>query len=210
MVKILTSGLANKLLPRRHNTKAFALIDSIIAAILLVIMTASIQSLFEVSTRGIILSNGLDQADRDIHTVMNSINQLGVTYHYCGNKATSNTTDCSQSSNLLGTNPQAYYSPSAADLDNFKKDCNFDAKSGINTDKILNGDNSSGNSGLLGQLQSIQTAKPLGVTIVSYVQDNKENRRIKVILSKNVTVGSTIRTLTRQYYFSPMLSLWCP
>ena len=210
MAEILASGFAKKFLLSRYSKNAFALIDAIVAAILLVIMTASIQSLFEIGTRGILLSNGLDQADRDIHTVMNTIRQLGMTYHYCGNRGTSSATDCGQSSVLLGNNPQAYYSPSSGDLNNFKNDCNFDAKNGINTDRILNGGNSSGNSGLLGDLQAIQRDRPLGVSIVSYVQDNKENRRIKVTLSKNVTVSNTTRTLTRQYYFSPMLSLWCP
>jgi hypothetical protein len=210
MAKMYTPDFANKILPRRCNTQAFALIDSVFASILLVIMTASLQSLFEISRQGILFSNGLDQADRDIHTIMNSIHKLGMTYHYCGNDGTSNTTDCNQSSNLLGTNPQAYYSPSTSDLNNFKDDCNFDAKQGINTDRILNGGNASGNAGLLGALKTIQDTRSLDVNITSYIQDNKENRRIKVVLSKSVTVNDVTRTLTRQYYFSPMLALWCP
>jgi type II secretory pathway pseudopilin PulG len=210
MANMYAPVFANKLLVRKCNSSAFALIDAIVAAILLVIMTASLQSLFEVSRQGILLSNALDQADRDIHTVMNSIRQLGLSYHYCGNKGTASTQDCSQSSILLGTNPQSYYSTSAAELQNFKNDCNFDAKGNINDDKILNGGDGSGNSGMLGALKNLQTSQPLGVSIVSYVQDNKENRRIKVTLSKNVTVDGANRTLTRQYYFSPMLSLWCP
>ncbi|MEY4840031.1 MAG: hypothetical protein RLZZ374_939 [Cyanobacteriota bacterium] len=211
MAKMYTPDFANKILPRRCNTQAFALIDSVFASILLVIMTASLQSLFEISRKGILFSNGLDQADRDIHTVMNSIHQLGMTYHYCGNVGTSNTTDCNQSTNSLLTNPQAYYSPiSSSDLNNFKNDCNFDAKQGINTDRVLNGGNASGNSGLLGALKKIQDTRSLDVNITSYIQDNKENRRIKVVLSKSVTVNDVTRTLTRQYYFSPMLALWCP
>ena len=210
MAMMRTPDFANKVLSRRCNTQAFALIDSVLASILLVIMTVSLQSLFEISRKGILFSNGLDQADRDIHTVMNSIHQLGMTYHYCGNDGTSNTTDCNQSSNLLGTNPQAYYSPSTSDLNNFKDDCNFDAKQGINTDRILNGGNASGNAGVLGALKNIQDTRPLDVNITSYTQDNKENRRIKVVLSKSVTVNDVTRTLTRQYYFSPMLALWCP
>jgi len=210
MAKMYTPDFANKILPRRCNTQAFALIDSVFASILLVIMTASLQSLFEISRKGILFSNGLDQADRDIHTVMNSIRQLGMTYHYCGNAGTSNTTACNQSTNSLLTNPQAYYSPRSYDLNNFKNDCNFDAKQGINTDKILNGGDASGNSGVLGALKKIQDTRPLDVNITSYSQDNKENRRIKVVLSKSVTVNDVTRTLTRQYYFSPMLALWCP
>ncbi len=208
---MLCAGRLSRVMKCGPSNQAFALIDAVMASVLLAIMTVSIQNLFDVSRDGILFSNQIDQADRDIHTVMNTIRNLGMTYHYCGNRASSNARDCGQEGNLLGTNPQSYYSPSAGnDLNNFKNDCNFDAKNGITTDRILNGGDGSGNAGLLDDLRLIQQNRPLGVTIVSYVQDNKENRRIKVTLAKDVTFNGQTRTLTRQYYFSPLLALWCP
>ena len=215
MQLIVLVNSKNRLFSYRSRNQAFALIDSVIASVLLIIMAASLQSLFEISRQGIVFSNQMDQADRDIHTVINDIRNLGTTYHYCNGKAvvSTSTSLCNQAASLLSVNPQSYYSPTSSDLQNFKNNCNHDTeKRGFTDDQILNGGNTDGSAGLLGALKTKQTNKPHGVSI-DYKQDNKENRRIQVTLTKTVQLndgnGGT-RTLTRQYYFSPTLALWCP
>ena len=201
---------------RRFNARGFALIDSVLAALLLVIMATSLQSLFEVSREGIRFSNELDSADRDIHTIMGKIRQLGVDYHWCNGAGTVDTTACSVS--LLGTNPQAYYSPDNLALfkgtnnsDDTSKDtgCQFDAEGDFTRDKILSNGDGNGNTGLLGALRQIRDNPSANLNVqINYTQDNKENRRIKVTLSKFLSQRG--KTLTRQFYFAPMLALWCP
>ena len=203
---------------RRSHVQGFALIDSVLAALLLVIMATSLQSLFEVSREGIRFSNELDSADRDIHTIMGKIRQLGVDYRWCNGAGTVNTTACPGS--LLGTNPQAYYSPDNLSLfkgtndndnDNTSNDtgCQFDAESDFTRDKILSNGDGNGNTGLLGALKQIKDNPNANLNVqINYSQDNKENRRIKVTLSK--VLSQRGKTLTRQFYFAPMLALWCP
>lgn len=202
------------LLCGRSSNNAFALIDSVIAAVLLVIMAASLQSLFEVSRDGIRFSDQSDSADRDIHAVIDDLRSLGMRYHYCNGKAVATTSigDCSKAKPLLSGDPQSYYSPvaeSSTDLQTFKEKCNFDTEGDMNKDRILNGGKDDGSEGLLGELKKMKDKQSRGVSI-DYGQDNKENRRIRVTLTKRVELKSGTRTLTRQYYFAPTLALWCP
>ena len=208
---------AKRLLLLRSHVNAFALIDSVLAAVLLVIMAASLQSLFEISRDGILFSNQLDQADLDIHAVIDDLRSLGMRYHYCNGKGVASTSivDCSGATALLSSSPQNYYSPTITtrnpktDLDAFKEACNFDTEGDMNKDQILNGGNNNGTQGLLGELKKMKDTPSRGVSI-DYGQDNKENRRIRVTLTKTVELKSGTRTLTRQYYFAPTLALWCP
>ena len=203
------------LLSGRSSNNAFALIDSVIAAILLVIMAASLQSLFEVSRDGIRFSDQSDSADRDIHAVIDDLRSLGMRYHYCNGNAVATTSigDCGNAKALLSGDPQSYYSPVAqspsTDLITFKEKCNFDTEGDMNKDRILNGGKDDGSAGLLGELKKMKDNPSRGVSI-DYGQDNKESRRIRVTLTKRVELKSGTRTLTRQYYFAPTLALWCP
>ena len=215
MARISYPGFLSKFLLPAYNGQGFALIDCIIASILLVTMAASLQTLFEISTRGVAFSNALDQADRDIHTVMNSVRQLGTVYHYCNDKGTVNLRDCGQSTAAFVQSPQAYYSPRSQDLDNFKNDCNADAKTDIKSDRVLNGRNKDNFDGLLAAINQIADQRPYGVSFVqnnglNFIQDSKQTRRILITLSKSIEFSGSTRTLTRQFYFSPKLAVWCP
>jgi len=62
---------------------------------------------------------------------------------------------------------------------------------------------------LLGALKQIKDNPNANLNVqINYSLDNKENRRIKVTLSK--VLSQRGKTLTRQFYFAPMLALWCP
>ena len=89
----------------------FSLLEVILSAVMLVIMTLSTYKLFQVNVSASRLSNDLDAADRELVANMQEIRRLGASFNWCSGAGSVEPTNCGvdTSGNALKPLTQAYY-----------------------------------------------------------------------------------------------------
>lgn len=192
--------------------------EPIIASLLLVIISMQIATLFDINVRAIEGSKVLDDADLEIHQMIDTLRALGDSYNWCAtpgvsdpissngnsiNRGGSTVSDCAGA--VVG-DPKAYYAPSSANLDDFMQRCLAISANATNVkvadDRIV--------ATLAANMASLgSTTSSSGVKITTELEDHTL-RRFKIKLERTVSLSGTDRTLTRWLYLVPPLASWCP
>ena len=183
----------------------FTLLESVIAAVLMALMTLSIYSLFQVNIRAAKLSNDLDDADRILFAKMEEIRKLGTVLNWCSGVGSMSTSNPDCTSKLSSTNPQGYYSPPADKLPAFIIACTTDAS----TDSV----NDLSKDLLLVELvTAIDKLNATDGVTISRELDDKPTHRLKIELTKTIDDSGygNSRVLTRNLYLVPEVAKWCP
>jgi hypothetical protein len=214
------SAIAVKNFRVKSFVTGFSLVEPIIASLLLVITAVQIATLFEINLRGIENSGTLDDADLEIHQMIDTLRNLGDSYNWCAdpgvldaiqsnpnsiNRGGSMVSDCG---GALVENPKAYYAHSLANsnLDDFIRRC-------LNTEAKAT-DASAANDKIIANLAATmaglgETISSDGVKVTPEFEDHTL-RRFKIKLERTVTLNGADRTLTRWLYLVPPLASWCP
>lgn len=214
----LTKGLRFKQPPVPD---CFSLLETVLAAVLLVVTTLSTYSLFQVNMNVSKFSHELDAADRELSGKMQEIRELGKAFKWCNKqppaagyvKSADIALKCDPAATPVGS--QSYYAESAG-ISEFNAKCKedvgaFDFESRTYTlDKnVATGQN--GDTLLPVLVAEIKAAATSSVTVdVSLLE--KATRRLLVRLEKTVSKGELggSRTVTRYLYLVPEVAKWCP
>ena len=213
----LTQGLRCKQPPVPD---CFSLLETVLAAVLLVVTTLSTYSLFQVNMNVSKFSHELDAADRELSGNMQEIRLLGARFNWCNDTASVLPADCGQELPLT----QGYYSKSLIKKTNpttgmdedseFAKACKNDAGLYQFTDRFYfeifrNNDNASKDP-LLTVLVKAIFADTSNVKHVFLLE--KTTRRLLIVLEKSVSMGvlGGSRKVTRYLYLVPEVAKWCP
>jgi len=199
----------------------FSLVEPIIASLLLVITAMQIATLFDINLRGIENSSTLDDADLEIHQMIDTLRTLGDSYNWCAqgvadsisypynsnsiNHGGSTVSDCG---GALVANPKDYYARSltSSNLDDFIRRCLNTAANATNA--------SAANDKIIATMATAMaglgtTTSSSGVKVTPDFEDHTL-RRFKIKLERTVTLNGADRTLTRWLYLVPPLASWCP
>lgn len=206
----LTQGLRFKQPPVPDS---FSLLETVLAAVLLVVTTLSTYSLFQVNMNVSKFSHELDAADRELSAKMQDIRELGRTFKWC-NKVppakgyvTSSDIDVNCLVGVASAGSQRYYAESA-EISEFNTACKKDvgAYNFVTRTYVLSDDT------LLPVLRTeIIAAANASITVEVFLLE-KTTRRLLIELKKTVSKGELggSRTVTRYLYLVPEVAKWCP
>ena len=214
----LTQGLRFKQPPVPDS---FSLLETVLAAVLLVVTTLSTYSLFQVNMNVSKFSHELDAADRELSANMQEIRLLGARFNWCNDNATVVPADCGQELPLT----QGYYSKSlikktdpttGMDVDSeFAKACKKDVGLYQFPDRfyfeILSKDDvNASKDPLLTVL--VKAIFEYTSNVKRIVLLEKTTRRLLIELEKSVSKGELggSRKVTRYLYLVPEVAKWCP
>ena len=209
----LTKGLRFKQPPVPD---CFSLLETVLAAVLLVVTTLSTYSLFQVNMNVSKFSHELDAADRELSGKMQEIRELGAKFNWCKDTASVLPVDCGQELPLT----QGYYSKNL-----IKK---ADPATGILVDsefaKACKNDVGNYDFATRTYVLSADTLLPVLVAKIKTLKDDnakitvdvflleKTTRRLLVELVKTELKGELAgsRKVTRYLYLVPEVAKWCP
>jgi len=206
----LTQGLRFKQPPVQDS---FSLLETVLAAVLLVVTTLSTYSLFRVNMNVSKFSHELDAADRELSAKMQDIRELGRTFKWC-NKVppakgyvTSSDIDVNCLVGVASAGSQRYYAESA-EISEFNTACKKDvgAYNFVTRTYVLSDDT------LLPVLSTnIIAAANASITVKVFLLE-KTTRRLLIELEKTVSKGELggSRKVTRYLYLVPEVAKWCP
>ena len=216
----LTQGLCFKQPPVPDS---FSLLETVLAAVLLVVTTLSTYSLFRVNMNVSKFSHELDAADRELSAKMQDIRELGRTFKWC-NKVppakgyvTSSDIGVNCLVGVASAGSQRYYAESAG-ISEFNAKCkedvgafNFGSRTYTLDENVATGEK--GDTLLPVLVAEIRKLKDDNANItvdVSLLE--KTTRRLLVKLEKTNLKGELAgsRTLTRYLYLVPEVAKWCP
>ena len=202
----LTQGLRFKQPPVPDS---FSLLETVLAAVLLVVTTLSTYSLFQVNMNVSKFSHELDAADRELSAKMQEIREYGKAFKWCASAGYVDSAqinlNCSVGTADAGS--QSYYAESA-DISEFKAKCKVDVgKFDFATRTyVLSADT------LLPVLRTkIIAAANASITVEVFLLE-KTTRRLLIELEKTVSKGELggSRKVTRYLYLVPEVAKWCP
>jgi len=214
----LTQGLRFKQPPVPDS---FSLLETVLAAVLLVVTTLSTYSLFQVNMNVSKFSHELDAADRELSANMQEIRLLGARLNWCNDTASVSPADCGQVLPLT----QSYYSKSlikktdattGVDVDTeFAKACKKDVGLYQFPDRFY--------FEILSKDDVNASKEPLLTVLVKAIFEytsnvkrivllEKTTRRLLIELEKSVSKGELggSRKVTRYLYLVPEVAKWCP
>jgi hypothetical protein len=185
----------------------FSLLEVILSAVMLVIMTLSIYKLFQVNVSTSRLSNDLDAADRELVANMQEIRRLGASFNWCSGAGSVEPTNCGvdTSGNALKPLTQAYYAKNDPRIGSpFREACRYDVGDYDTINKKYELDQDLLLKELEERIKTINNYKEVRL-------DEKATRRLLVVLEKKVkTEAFGTRTVTRYLYLVPEVAKWCP
>ena len=206
----LTQGLRCKQPPVPD---CFSLLETVLAAVLLVVTTLSTYSLFQVNMNVSKFSHELDAADRELSGKMQEIRELGKTFKWCANPAAgyvaSTDIDGKCVVGVASAGSQSYYAESA-EISEFNTACkkdagqfNFDTrKYDLDADTLL--------PVLVAKIKTLKDDNAK-ITVDVFLLE-KTTRRLLVELVKTELKGELAgsRKVTRYLYLVPEVAKWCP
>ena len=209
----LTQGLRCKQPPVPD---CFSLLETVLAAVLLVVTTLSTYSLFQVNMNVSKFSHELDAADRELSGKMQEIRQFGKTFKWCANSLNPaagvvDSVDINSKCNVTASSAgsQSYYAESA-EISEFNTACkkdagqfNFDTrKYDLDADTLL--------PVLVAKIKTRKNDMAKITVDVSLLE--KTTRRLLVELVKTELNGELAgsRKVTRYLYLVPEVAKWCP
>ena len=184
----------------------FSLLEVILSAVMLVIMTLSTYKLFQVNVSASRLSNDLDAADRELVANMQEIRRLGASFNWCSGAGSVEPTNCVDTSgNALKPLTQAYYAKNDPTIGSpFANACRHDVGNYATINKKYALDRDLLLEELKNEIEKINNFKEVRL-------DEKATRRLLVVLEKEVkTEAYGTRTVTRYLYLVPEVAKWCP
>ena len=209
----LTQGLRFKQPPVPD---CFSLLETVLAAVLLVVTTLSTYSLFQVNMNVSKFSHELDAADRELSGKMQEIRELGKTFKWCAKapnpadgyvESADINSKCNVNAGSAGS--QSYYAESA-EISDFNTACKRDAgqfnfvtrKYDLAADTLL--------PVLVDKIRTLSDANAKITVDVSLLE--KTTRRLLVELVKTELKGELAgsRKVTRYLYLVPEVAKWCP
>ena len=209
----LTQGLRCKQPPVPD---CFSLLETVLAAVLLVVTTLSTYSLFQVNMNVSKFSHELDAADRELSGKMQEIRQFGKTFKWCAkslNPAAGvvDSVDINSKCNVTASSAgsQSYYAESA-EISEFNTACKKDAgefnfvtrEYDLAADTLL--------PVLVAKIKTRKNDMAKITVDVSLLE--KTTRRLLVELVKTELKGELAgsRKVTRYLYLVPEVAKWCP
>lgn len=207
----LTQGLRCKQPPVPD---CFSLLETVLAAVLLVVTTLSTYSLFQVNMNVSKFSHELDAADRELSGKMQEIRQFGKTFKWCANSLNPaagvvDSVDINSKCNVTATLSQYYYAESA-EISEFNTACKKDAgefnfvarEYDLAADTLL--------PVLVAKIKTLKDDNAKITVDVSLLE--KTTRRLLVELVKTELKGELAgsRKVTRYLYLVPEVAKWCP
>ena len=207
----LTQGLRFKQPPVPD---CFSLLETVLAAVLLVVTTLSTYSLFQVNMNVSKFSHELDAADRELSGKMQEIRQFGKTFKWCAkslNPAAGvvDSVDINSKCNVTATLSQYYYAESA-EIREFNTACKKDAgefnfvtrEYDLAADTLL--------PVLVAKIKTLKDDNAKITVDVSLLE--KTTRRLLVELVKTELKGELAgsRKVTRYLYLVPEVAKWYP
>lgn len=208
----LTQGLRCKQPPVPD---CFSLLETVLAAVLLVVTTLSTYSLFQVNMNVSKFSHELDAADRELSGKMQEIRELAKAFKWCAKnnpaagyvESARIDSNCNVTAGSAGS--QSYYAESA-EISEFNTACkkdadqfNFDTrKYDLAADTLL--------PVLVTKIRTLSDANAKITVDVSLLE--KTTRRLLVELVKTELKGELAgsRKVTRYLYLVPEVAKWCP
>jgi type II secretory pathway pseudopilin PulG len=186
----------------------FSLLEVILSAVMLVIMTLSTYKLFQVNVSTSRLSNDLDAADRELFANMQEIRRLGASFNWCSGAGSVEPTNCGTDSSgnaLYRPLTQAYYAKNLPTIgSNFANACQDDVGNYDTTNKRYDLAQDSLLEELKKEIENVSNFKEVHL-------DEKATRRLLVKLEKEVrTEAFGTRKVTRYLYLVPEVAKWCP
>ena len=203
--KSLSLGICRQQSPIR--SPGFSLLEVILSAVMLVIMTLSTYKLFQVNVSTSRLSNDLDAADRELFANMQEIRRLGASFNWCSGVGSVEPTNCGtdSSGNALRPLTQAYYAKNLPTIgSSFTNACQDDVGNYDTTNKRYDLAQDSLLEELVIKIKDISNFNEVHL-------DEKATRRLLVKLEKEVsTEAFGTRKVTRYLYLVPEVAKWCP
>lgn len=209
----LTQGLRFKQPPVPDS---FSLLETVLAAVLLVVTTLSTYSLFQVNMNVSKFSHELDAADRELSAKMQEIRELGRTFKWCSKApnpaagyVASTDIDDKCVVGVASAGSQSYYAESAG-ISQFNAACKNDAgsfnfetrKYDLAADILL--------PVLVAKVRELKDDNAKITVAISLLE--KTTRRLLVELEKTELKGELAgsRKVTRYLYLVPEVAKWCP
>ena len=204
----LTKGLRFKQPPV---SDCFSLLETVLAAVLLVVTTLSTYSLYQVNMNVSKFSHELDAADRELSGKMQEIRQFGKTFKWCASAAYVDSAQINLNCSVgtADTGSQLYYAESAG-VNGFNAACKTDAgqfnfvtrKYDLSADTLL--------PVLVAKIKTLKDDNAK-ITVDVFLLE-KTTRRLLVELVKTELKGELAgsRKVTRYLYLVPEVAKWCP
>ena len=203
--RLFTGNAASNLSQQRllRPAPGFSLIEPVLAAVLLVICAQEMATLFSINMNSIANSHALEDAEVEIRNTINEVNKLGASLNWCAGTASLDTSQCATP---LYAGYQSFYSPSAANNDNFVANCMTLGSSwsqywtGAPVVQVL-----------ANAIQKLDNPDPRkGVHISFFNYEDTHIRRFKIGFQRVVKINGQDRTITRWHFLVPNLTRWCP
>lgn len=206
--------------PFIFKSNGFSLLETVLSAVMLVVMSLSLYSLFQVNASSSKLANDLDAADRELYANMQEIRRLGASYNWCRGVASVDPKNCGTDSSgnaLFEPLTQSYYEQNSPQSGTpFAEACKQDPGSFDESTRSYarskDPDFAKFNDALLAELVDNNIVNVPNVIKDQVFLEEKATRRLRIVLQKVVSADAfgLQRTVTRYLYLVPEVAKWCP